>query len=274
MPLFEVDFRKCEGDALCAQVCPLRLIEFRGDNKLPTPIREAEELCIECGHCVAVCPRGALHHRAIPLEDCPPLEPDKLLSPEEMGHLLRARRSIRVYRREPVERGTLASLIDLARYAPSGHNRQPVRWLVVYEPRSVREIAGHVADWLAHMLEQQPELAASMHMERVLRGWEAGFDPICRGAPHLVFAHAPEKDATAPAACTIALSYLELAASSFGLGGCWGGYVHAASMYWPPLQETLGLPEGHKPFGAMMVGLPKVAYHRLPPRRSPEITWR
>jgi len=36
----------------------------------------------------------------------------------------------------------------------------------------------------------------------------------------------------------------------------------------------LALPEGHVPFGAMMVGRPKYRYQRLPLRNEPQITWR
>ena len=38
--------------------------------------------------------------------------------------------------------------------------------------------------------------------------------------------------------------------------------------------EALSLPEGHQCFGAMMVGCPGFGYHRLPLRKTPDITWR
>jgi hypothetical protein len=46
-----------------------------------------------------------------------------------------------------------------------------------------------------------------MHMDRVVAAWEAGKDRIFWGAPHVVVAHAPKDERTAPAACTIALTY-------------------------------------------------------------------
>ena len=73
---------------------------------------------------------------------------------------------------------------------------------------------------------------------------------------------------------TIALSYLDLAASSFGLGTCWAGYFHAAATMWPPMRNAVDLPERHTCFGAMMIGYPKYTYHRLPLRNEPRITWR
>ena len=78
----------------------------------------------------------------------------------------------------------------------------------------------------------------------------------------------------APAACTIALTYLELAAPSIGLGCCWAGYFYAAATTFPPLQEALALPKNHQCFGAMMAGYPKFNYHRMPLRKYPDGTLR
>ena len=38
-------------------------------------------------------------------------------------------------------------------------------------------------------------------------------DGICRDAPHVIIAHGPEINPTSQASCTIALTYLELAAA-------------------------------------------------------------
>jgi nitroreductase len=116
-------------------------------------------------------------------------------------------------------------------------------------------------------------IAADLHMDRVVHRWEAGTDVILRGAPALIVAHADKTDRTAPAACSIALAYLELAAVSMGLGTCWAGYFWAASLSFPPLINALALPEGHQSYGAMMVGYSKYTYKRLPLRNPPAISW-
>ena len=198
---------------------------------------------------------------------------DWLLDPERVEHFLRARRSIRSYKEAPVERDVISRLIDIARHAPSGHNLQPVQWRVIYDGKKVHEFAGMVVDWMRYMLKEQKEMAMAMHLDRVVKAWETGIDSVCRSAPHVIMAHAHKEDRTAPAACTIALSYLELAAPSFGLGACWAGFFHAAAAFWPPMKEALGLPEGQISFGAMMIGFPKYTYHRLPLRNEPKITW-
>lgn len=274
MSLFVVDQEKCKQDGLCVAECPMRIIQLEDEKSVPTPTDDADELCIGCGHCVAICPHGAMSHRSMTPEQCPPVRRDYLLNPEQVEHFLRARRSIRTYEDQPVEREILTKLIDIARYAPSGHNIQPVRWLVIYNTKEVRRLAGLVIDWMRDLLKKEVPIAKKLHMDRVVAAWESGVERICRGAPHVIVAHAPREDRTAPAACTIALTYLELAAPSFGLGACWAGYFNAAANMWPPMQEALDLTKGHISFGAMMVGYPKYKYQRLPLRNEARITWR
>ncbi len=127
---------------------------------------------------------------------------------------------------------------------------------------------------MRYLLKEQPDMAKSLHMDRIVDAWETGIDTICRGAPHVIVAHALKEFPPAQAACTIAMTHLELAAPSFGLGACWAGYFNAASTMWPPMQKALGLAEGDTSFGSMMIGYPKYKYHRLPLRNEARITWR
>lgn len=272
MTLFTVDTDKCNQDNICAAECPVKIIQINPDA-VPTPVNGAEKVCIRCGHCVAVCPTGALSHADLKPEDCLPVNPKWLLSPEQAEHFLRHRRSIRVYKDKPVERQTIEKLIHIARYAPSGHNMQPVRWQVIYDKNEVRRLSGHVVDWMRHMLTSATAMAKAMHFDLVVGAWDLGVDVVSRGAPHLILANGPVANMSSQSACTIALTYLELAVPSFGLGACWNGFFNAAAMSWKPLQEDLCLAPGEKNFGAMMVGYPKFKYHRMPERNAPKIRW-
>jgi nitroreductase/NAD-dependent dihydropyrimidine dehydrogenase PreA subunit len=274
MSLLSVDQEKCKRDGICAEICPAGIIEIEGKKAFPKLIEGGEALCIRCGHCVAVCPAGAMSHERMSSGECPPVREEWLLTPEQVEHFLRLRRSIRVYKHRPVEKDVLESIINVARFAPSGHNRQPVQWTVVYDSDEVQRLTGLVVDWMRHLIEEGSPLASAMNMEGVVAGWEAGFDPICRKAPHLIVANANKDDTTAPIACTIALTYLEIAALSYGLGTCWAGYFNAAATFWPPLHDAMALSEGHVCLGSMMIGYPKFNFKRLPLRNVANVTWR
>ena len=66
---------------------------------------------------------------------------------------------------------------------------------------------------------------------------------------------------------------MELAVGSLGLGATWAGYVMGAARSYPPLIDTMNLPEGHKCYGALMVGYPALNFVRMPLRNPPPVTW-
>jgi nitroreductase/NAD-dependent dihydropyrimidine dehydrogenase PreA subunit len=265
MALFEIDPDKCLRDGICVAECPRFIIGAAGEDAIPSPIAGAEELCINCGHCVAVCPTAAFSLRGMAPEQCPPAPSDLLPTAEQVEAFLRARRSIRTYQKRLVPPEMLARLIDIARYAPTGGNSQPVEWLVIYDPADVRRLAGIVEDWMLQSPTGRP------YANSLPRAAVRGVDLICRGAPHVVIAHTPAGRETDG---VIALEYLELAAFSQGLGPCWGGFINGAARSWPPAQEFLALPEGRMCSGAMLLGYPVYKYRRLPLRKEARVVWR
>lgn len=260
-------------DAICVDSCPSGLIEIN-DGGYPTPVTEAEEVCIRCGHCVAVCPTESLKHRVVKLERCLPLDDKLKITREQCEQFLKGRRSIRAFRKDSIPRESLEKLIDIARFAPTGHNSQNVEWLVLGKREEIHNLSGLTVDWMRSVIRDNPQLAAELFLERTVERWEQGVDVILRDAPALIITHTAKDDRIGTINCVIALSYLELAASSMGMGCCWAGYFRSASVKHIPLSEALRLPEGHQCFGAMMVGYPKFSYYRIPTRKPPKVTWR
>jgi nitroreductase/NAD-dependent dihydropyrimidine dehydrogenase PreA subunit len=274
MSLFIVDEEKCGLCGVCVLACPAGLVRINDGQPVPVPVDGADEACFDCGHCVAACPNGALSHKNATPEQCLPIRKDLRVGPDQVGQLMRSRRSIRNYKKRAVARKTISELLDIARFAPSGCNSQPVHWMVVHDTNQVLRIAGMVADGLRDMIERTPGLAIRDVLQRLVKAWDGGADIVSRGAPHLIIAHAPQANPMAPAACTIAQTYLELAASAFGLGACWVGLVDMTANTWPPLRRFLELPEGHVVLGTMAVGHPKFDYARIPPRHALRVIWR
>jgi nitroreductase/NAD-dependent dihydropyrimidine dehydrogenase PreA subunit len=274
MTLFTVDGDKCNSDGLCVAACPMGIIEIKDEGTAPEPTPDADEMCINCGHCVAVCPTGAVSIGAMSPEQCTPIRKELLVGPEQIEQHLLSRRSIRAYQNQNVDRDVIGKLINIARYGPSGHNEQPIRWMVIYDSAEVRRFAGMVIDWMKDLIQKDDPVAETLHMDRSVAQWDAGVERICRGAPHMIVTHAPAEERTAPIAAATTLTYLELAAPTLNLGTCWAGYFARAANDWPPMKEALGLPEGDVCFGAMMLGYPKFKYQRIPLRNQQEITWR
>jgi len=270
--LLAVDNEKCLRDSLCILECPARILVLEEDG--PVLVEGGEELCIRCGHCVAVCPEAALSIGEITPESCRPMDKSQLPDANQAELFLSSRRSIRTYRREGISRETFDKALQIASRAPTGSNRQPVEWLVIYDRDEVRTVASHVIDWMRFVVQHKPEVAEMYNMERIIAGWEEGIDRICRDAPHLVISHASKEIGIAAADCHTALAYLELILPALGAGSCWAGYVMFAASQWQPLQDFINLPKDHIIHGAAMVGVPKFSYSRIPPRNQARISYR
>ncbi len=272
MTLFRIDESICIGDGLCARVCPAGLIAL-ADGGPPT-ICGAAHRCTLCGHCVAVCPTGAFSLEDMPARDCPPVREDLFIDEARMVHRIRSRRSIRHFTSAQPKRELLERLLDAACFAPSGHNYQPVEFLVVEGRPAVQRVSARVVDWMrhavAHRLVDKP---MRDRYRSVIASHESGKDRVLRNAPVLIVAHAPRKLYASRPACLIALTYAELAAPCFGLGVCWMGYFMLAAEKYPPLQAALDIPAEHAPFGALVAGEPLHAFQRLPQRKPLRITW-
>jgi nitroreductase len=165
-------------------------------------------------------------------------------------------------------------LIEVARYAPSASNAQVVEWLVVTDRAKIKELAGLAVDWMRSVLQLSPLPVQAAYLPMIVAAWDAGYDVVLRDAPALIVASAPKSDLNGMVDVTLALSYLELAATAKGLGTCWAGMVQGAILSSPQLKKELGIPEGHSHHYPMMLGYPKPKYFRLPERRVPKITWR
>jgi nitroreductase/NAD-dependent dihydropyrimidine dehydrogenase PreA subunit len=265
--LISIDADKCNRDGLCVAECPTAIIRQEDRDATPELVPAAEQICLRCGHCVAVCPHGALDHVDIPLRDCPPIRKDLAIGPDQVVQFLRSRRSVRRFKDQPVDRAALEQLIQTARYAPTGSNSQLVAWHVIDDPHRIHQLAAKVIDWMRSVLKKDPQATNAPYMPVLVGAWDAGVDAVLRGAPCLIVAHAPKAANNGMVDLTLALSYLELAAPSVGMGTCWAGLLQGAILSNPDLKRAVGIPDDHPHHYPMMIGYAKARYYRLPERR-------
>ena len=126
-----IDRSRCKKDGLCARVCPKDIFVQR--EKLTIPELVNEEGCIACGHCVAICRQDAIGHSQFPSSEIRAIQVEEMPTEEQVMTLLKSRRSIRAFRDKPLAKETIESIIDGARFAPSGHNSQSTEYLVVQD---------------------------------------------------------------------------------------------------------------------------------------------
>ena len=271
MTLFTIDETRCNRDGLCAADCPAGCIVFE-KGRLPEPHDKKQAYCLQCGHCMAVCPTGALRLDCF-AADVTPRDKGLDITLDQAEQFLTFRRSVRAFRDEPVDRDLLARCLRTAEYGPSGHNARPTRWSVALGRDKVAEVARVTVDWMRGQVERDTPQAQALHLAGIVRAWENNLDMVCRHAPALVAAHGPERGITPKEDAVIAVTYLELAATAAGLGACWCGYVVMAATYDPALRGLLGVDEGRSVYGALMLGRPARRYAAVPPRPEPGVKW-
>jgi nitroreductase/ferredoxin len=266
-----VDPDLCTRCGICSVVCPALIIGQPDENALPSVQDANAARCIQCGHCEAFCPSQALILNVRPEEKEPEPAGAGVVDPEELGVYLKMRRSVRHYTKEPVPKETVLKVLNIARYAASGHNGQPVQWVVVHDPAKVREVARLTIECMREMVATGHPLAGMV--AGLVAAWDAGRDVICRGAPHLLVAHIPEENPMAPVDAVIALTHVDVAAPAFGIGTCWAGFVMMAAASYEPLQLALGVPPGRKTACAMLFGHPQYRACGIPRRKPLEASW-
>ena len=151
----------------------------------------------------------------------------------DMYDVIRTRRSVRAYRPDPIPNEVLLRVLDAARIAPSGSNRQPTRLIVIQDPDTKQKLVP-----LCHnqaFIATAPYLVVACGRDlKYNRGeWMERYSMIVDVA--------------------IAVDHLTLAARAEGLGTCWiGSFDNAALKKFFKLPDDfdvvaltpLGYPEG------------------------------
>lgn len=189
----------------------------------------------------------------------------------DLTEVLRTTGSARDFTDLPIEDATVAAILDDARFAPSGGNRQPWRVVVVKDTKVRRQLADLMtAVWQEYLgqetdstrapfafgrstgapsvavpnglldnIEQVPvvlAVAADLNKIALMDGDIAGRPPITGGASIYPFAWS-----------------VLLAARARGLGGVMTTFLSRAET---PASPILGLPEGHALVATIFLGQP------------------
>jgi nitroreductase/NAD-dependent dihydropyrimidine dehydrogenase PreA subunit len=267
-----VDQDLCSRCGICSVICPMGVIDPADENTLPKVQDAKAGMCIRCGHCEAHCPSQALLLNESPDDKVSLPSGSGTIAPDTLGYYLKKRRSIRHFTKDPVPKEKILEVLDVARYAASGGNGQPVEWLVVHDKKKVHRIAELTVAWMKTLINSQHPMSG--YVPILIGSWESGRDVICRGAPHLLFATIPEGNPVAQTDSIIALTHFDVAAPAYGIGACWAGFVAMAASSYEPLQKELGIPAGRKSAYALMFGTPQYKIYGIPRRKPLQVTWR
>lgn len=146
-------------------------------------------------------------------------------------NVIKTRRSIRSYKPDPIPGHLLDRVLDAARVAPSGSNRQPTR-LIVIKNRERRESLIPMCNGQKFIAQAPVLIAACGNEIRTNRGGYMGKYSVLLDV-------------------AIAMDHLTLAARAVGLGTCWIGSFSNAD-----IKTYLNIPEDVQVVALTPLGYP------------------
>ena len=264
---FSVRTDRCTRCGLCASDCPSRIIDEDGDN-VPFVSAEKEVNCLECQHCLAVCPTAAISVFGLDPDASLPVSAQVWPQLEPMNHLMRGRRSVRQYSDRTVDPDLIGRLLATVAHAPTGVNNRLLTFTVIDDKDEMQRLREKVMQTLVKAAVEGRIPERFPYFQKAISAYvEHQADVIFRGAPHALIVSAPSHSPCGAEDVPIALAYFELLAQTAGLGTVWCGFLKLAFESVPELKSLVGLPAGHH-YYAMLFGHPAIHYARTVQRDS------
>lgn len=283
-----IDPDLCTRCGICITRC---LMNYRETDGVVTS-RASAATCNLCGHCVSLCPTGAITHHKMDMGNFVDLGQGIRYDPEEFKLFVRARRSHRIFEDRAVPRADLERLADICRYAPTGSNRQLVEITILQDRDRIRRLSDHTVDFFENRIDELereareceaagrelPQITKSAltmvdTLRLVVMARKFGMEVIFHNAPAVMLFHAPTETSTPKDDCVIAATTVSLAARTVSLETCYVGLFEFVANRYPPIVEELSLPAGQKVFSILILGYPKLRFLRAVDRKPMKVRW-
>jgi ferredoxin/nitroreductase len=278
--LHVVDAETCLGDGICVDVCPEDILELVGEKA--ATVEGRADACILCGQCVAVCPTESLKMPELPMEDFKKL-PKPPFEYEEFHDFLRLRRSVRVFKDQPVEREVIQKILDAAATAPMGVPPHTTEVIVIDDREEldfllkefVKDYEFLVKGFSNPLTRTMIRLNAGAEDFHTLKHFivdvarhanevyhESAGDNYMRGAPVLMLFHGNRWTMSYDENAHLVCHHSMLAALSLGLGSTIIGLIPPIVDRSKLLRARYGIPKDNKVVTSLVLGYPKYRYRR------------
>ncbi|MBQ1303235.1 MAG: nitroreductase family protein [Firmicutes bacterium] len=273
-----VDTEKCIGCGACEKDCLLSEIHVIEGKAVPN-----NKTCFNCGHCVAICPVGAVRPQTGEEEVVPMTAEECRVNTDNLMNSFRFRRTIRTFQNKKIDREDLEKILEAGRISPTGMNSQEIRFVVFDKDlkelteRGLRALSDLAEDYFADPEAPKAMVAYSHMWKRMNKQYfEEGIDRLFYdpAAVVVVLANTKYNKLTPPIDGAIACANMEMLARSMGMGTCYIGFLLRAVLKDPSLKEFIGLKEHEELITAFSIGYPGVKYYRTVPRKKDKVEWR
>ncbi len=257
-----IDSSECVGCGRCMSVCIRKNIIM--DMGSAAEYASGDLECFDCGHCMAVCPRDAIRlvRYADRNDEITEVGKDLSVSYDDLMGLLRGRRSCRWFTDEKVTDDEFSRLFEAARCSPSSQNCQGVEFAVIDD--RLDEFMALLAEILEPLSSEHPRIGQFCRYVSDPHG----HNPFLWDGRQIITAFSEE-----PADSHIAMSRIELAACTMGLGGFYSLWISKADAVGHDRLMSFfeGIPGSKRMNSIFVIGHPRVSFKRTVPRDYPKV---
>ena len=241
--MIKIIIEKCDTCAQqywCQKDCVTGYIEIQNG----VPRFKDRGRCINCNHCVAVCPRGAIETDF----KAPEL-------PNRMLQLFAEKRSVRFYDSgKEISKDDLNQILAAAQTAPTEKNRSTVKIYLIKE--MLREVYLKALNFMKAVVEE----AGPLHPQyRMITELHKNRGPILWNAEYLVLTVGGQGFFIDAA---IASERMQLMAQTLGIGTAYNGNLIFALNEDKTLKSLIGVSKNERVHTAFAMGVPGVRYYR------------
>ncbi|MBQ0066510.1 MAG: nitroreductase family protein [Firmicutes bacterium] len=243
-----IDKNKCIGCSLCVKDCVAFDLKVKNGKAVA-----ANKSCIQCGHCEAICPKGAItitgfHDKTIEMEQV-------RLNPKEYLESIQTRRTVRQFTSQSIPQEVIDMILEAGRLAPTGGNGQGTSYIILDQKKEVCE---QIA---VQMFRKGINLGK--RLIAFLSNMEIDDHFFFKKAPLVILIMGKDK-----VSASLAAQNMATMAEANGLGVLFSGFFTTSVNLSKKIKKELGISRKEKAVTTLVIGYPAVKYNRTVHRKD------
>jgi nitroreductase/NAD-dependent dihydropyrimidine dehydrogenase PreA subunit len=287
----KIDNNKCKSCRICINVCPIKILAVNDQNE--TFFKpEKTHLCLECGHCMAVCSTQAITVNKLNYETDFILLPKKNQDFSIFFEMLNSRRSVRAFKSKPVEKEKIQQILEAVSKSPFGAKHDGVEINVITDLSEINKALPLMSKFYDNLEKwyKNPLMRLIIKHKIGIEGFNTiknhlmpmvkmghynlkDYNAITRDAPVILIFHAKPDAEEHTEDAIIYNTIAMLSAHAMGLGATIIGLIGPAVNKFPDLKQIFRIPNENKVVTSLILGYPKYEYLYSIKRNRQKITW-
>lgn len=273
-----IDHQTCKSCNICIPICPVNILQKDKHNQIYADPNRLKN-CLRCGQCMMACSTKSIQVDTISKDDLIDLS-DSTILPESLFNFMAHRRSVRNFRKDPIEKEKIEKIIEFLRLAPFGVKEDIIHITVVQNQALIEKTLPLISDFYSKLstfihhpiIKHIFRRKAGIEKFNTIKGHllpkiDSGFykitegkNTITRNAPLIMLFHSSQFAEEHNADGMIQMVYAMFAANSMGLGVTISGLLPPAINKDKTIHELFQIPKEHEVISALLIGYPKYKY--------------